>query len=69
MHETPKPTSAAKHWIPTYKGNHLIKGYQKWFVVDFACAVKELKILGVNLDEQYVQQILDNREKPMPYLP
>jgi hypothetical protein len=55
----------AKHFIPMYTGKNLIIGYQKWFAVDFACAVKELKLLGVKLDDQYIRQVLDNQEKKM----
>jgi hypothetical protein len=54
---------AAKHWIPTYNGKNLIKGYQNWFGVDLLCAIQELKMLGIELDDQYVHQALYNREK------
>lgn len=33
---------AAKHWVPTYNGKNIIRGYQNWFGVDFQCAVHEL---------------------------
>ena len=50
----------AKHWVKTYVGKNIIKGYQNWFGVDLICAVKELKILGIKLDEQYIDQALKN---------
>lgn len=56
---------AAKQWVSTYEGNNLIKGYQNWFGVDLLCAMKELKLLGVTLDEQYVRQALHRREKAL----
>ena len=49
---------AAKHWIPTYNGKNIIKGYRNWFGVDLLCAIQELKMLGVKLDGQYVHQAL-----------
>jgi hypothetical protein len=51
---------SAQHWIRTYEGKDLIKGYRKWFGVDLLCTVTELKILGIKLDEQHVAQILKN---------
>lgn len=49
---------AAKHWIPKYIGKNIIKGYKNWFGLDVECAIKELKMLGVKLDDQRVSQIL-----------
>ncbi|MEI6094492.1 MAG: hypothetical protein WCR08_03355 [Gammaproteobacteria bacterium] len=62
---------AAKQWITTYSGKNLIKGYKNWFGVDLVCAINELKILGVKLDEEHVlelyksheQSIIDRRKK------
>lgn len=53
----------AKHWIPTYTGKNIIKGYKKHFGVDLLCAVRELKLLGVKLNDQYVTQALQSREQ------
>jgi hypothetical protein len=53
----------AKHWIPIYSGKNIVKGYQNWLGVDLLCAVQELKMLGIKLDDQYVRQALYNREK------
>lgn len=54
---------SAKHWIPTYSGGNIVKGYKKWFAVDLLCAIKELKMLGVKLDEQYVLQALKSHDQ------
>ena len=48
----------AKTWIQTYTGKNIIRGYRNWFVVDLICAIKELKILKVSLDQQYIEQAL-----------
>lgn len=54
---------AAKKWIPTYTGNQIIKGYRTWFGVDLACAVRELRCLGVKLDEQYISAAMKSWEQ------
>ena len=53
---------SAIHWILTYNGGNIVKGYKKWFSVDLVCAIKELRMLGVTLDEQYVLQALQGHE-------
>jgi hypothetical protein len=54
---------SAKHWILKYTGKNLIKGYRKHFGVDHLCAIKELRILGVKLDEHHVAQIMHSLEQ------
>lgn len=54
---------SAKHWITSYNGSNIIKGYRNWFGVDFPCAIQELRTLGVKLNEQYVSQVLKSREQ------
>lgn len=50
---------SAQHWIPTYIGKNIIRGYQNWYGVDFHCAIKELRILKIKIDEQYVSRVLE----------
>ncbi len=50
---------SAKHWIPTYVGKNIIRGYQNWYGVDIQCAVYELKMLKIKIDEQYVSRVLE----------
>ena len=59
--QRPSRLQAATHWIPTYNGGNIIKGYKKWFGVDLVCAINELRMLGVKLDEQYVLQALNSK--------
>ncbi|HAU1249903.1 TPA: hypothetical protein F8R87_08800 [Legionella pneumophila] len=54
---------SAKSWIPTYTGSNIIKGYRKWFGVDLPCAIRELRCLGVKLDEHYINAALQSREQ------
>jgi hypothetical protein len=42
---------SAKHWIPTYSGRDIVKGYRKWYGVDTVCAILELRQLGVDVPE------------------
>jgi len=60
--QRPGRLQSAKHWISTYSGGNIVKGYKKWFAVDLVCAIKELRMLGVKLDEQYVLQALNGHE-------
>ena len=46
----------AKKWIEQYTGNHIVKAYKKRFGVDQLCAMAELKMLGVDLDPDYVER-------------
>lgn len=44
---------SAKHWITTYEGKTIVRGYAKWYGVDLLCAIIELRMLGVHVDENY----------------
>lgn len=48
---------AAKHWIPTYDGKNLVRGYSNHFAVDKLVAVKELQLLGHEIDPEYIRQL------------
>jgi hypothetical protein len=39
--------SLAKKWIMEYPGKNIVKGYARWFGVDWLCALAELKLAGV----------------------
>lgn len=49
--------ASARHWMPTYEGKNIVRGYARWFGVDHLCAVKELRILGVTVDPAYVAML------------
>ena len=44
---------SARHWLQTYVGQNIVKGYRKHFAVDWECAFKELEMLGVRIDPEY----------------
>lgn len=53
---------SAKGWIKTYSGNNIVKGYSKKYSVDKLCAVKELRMIGVEISEKYERQIINSME-------
>ncbi|ASN04676.1 hypothetical protein [Virgibacillus necropolis] len=50
---------AAPHWIPTFNGKNLVKGYSAHFGVDKMCAVNELEILGYSFNDEYKRKLKD----------
>lgn len=61
MKDTPKREVRlphAKKWIKTYRGKNLIKGYAKKFHVDKLCAVKELRILGIEVSAECEKRVV-----------
>lgn len=65
MKNTPKREkrlSSAKNWIKTYSGQNIIKGYSKKYSVDKLCAVKELRMIGVEISEEYEKQLINSME-------
>jgi hypothetical protein len=65
MKKTPKREfrfSSAKSWIKTYKGDNIVKGYSKKYSVDKLCAVKELRMIGVEISEEYERQLINSME-------
>ena len=47
---------SAKRWLPTYRGRDVVKGYRKWYGVSAVCAIIELRMLGVPIDESRLEQ-------------
>ncbi len=54
---------SGKNWIVNYTGSHVVRSYMKWYGVDLLCAITELPILGIKLDQSYVTQMLLAKEK------
>ena len=53
---------SAKDWINTYLGNNVVKEYSKKYSVDKLCAVKELKMIGFEISEEYETQLRQSLE-------
>lgn len=55
--QRPARLQAAVTWRAGYGGNHIVRGYARWFGVDLVCAIVELRLLGVAVDDEYERQI------------
>ena len=53
---------SSKSWIKKYTGKNIVKGYAKWYGVDLICAIKELKINGVEIDKEYETKVKQSIE-------
>ena len=53
----PARLEAGLQWKTEYDGKNLVRGYVRWFGVDLLCAVFELRMLGVEVDAAYEQQL------------
>ena len=63
MKKTPKREYrllSAKSWIKTYSGNNIVKGYSKKYSVDKLCAVRKLRMIGVDISEEYEKQLINS---------
>ena len=54
--------NSAKDWIKIYSGKNIIKGYSKRYSVNKLCAVKELRMIGVEISEEYEKQLINSME-------
>lgn len=48
---------SAKSWLPTYKGKNILQGYRKQYGVDLLCAIRELEMLGIALNPEYIKAV------------
>jgi ribosomal protein L34E len=65
MRKTPKREyriRSAKNWIKTYSGKNIVKGYSKKYSVDKLCGVTELRMIGVEISEEYKKQLRQSLE-------
>jgi hypothetical protein len=44
-------------WISNYVGSNIVEGYAKWYDVDLACALSELRLNGQEISEDYEGKI------------
>jgi hypothetical protein len=50
----------ARTWLKTYKGQNIVSGYRKHFGVDWVCAFKDLEILGIAIEPEYKNKVLNS---------
>ena len=48
---------SARSWIAQYAGKNIVRSYSRWYGVDLLCAVRELRMLGINIDEEREKQL------------
>lgn len=53
---------SARMWLQKYNGKNIASGYWKHFAVDWACAFKELEMLEIKLDSEYMKKVLKSVE-------
>lgn len=53
---------SAKDWIKSYSGNNVVNGYSKKYSVDKLCAIKELRMIGVEISDEYEKQLINSLE-------
>jgi len=51
-----------KNWLKMYEGEDVIEDYRKRYGVDLLCAVVELRMLGVDISEDYEYQLRQDEE-------
>ncbi len=47
----------AKKWVSEFNGRNYVRGYAKWYGVDKICAIHELRMLGIKIDDKYEKSI------------
>jgi ribosomal protein S3 len=50
-------SARATRWVEQYRGKNIVRGYRNWFGVDLACAVIELRMLGVKVSAARAEEI------------
>ena len=60
----PKRLREAKAWVEKNRGPRVFHRYRKHYRVDALCAVRELLLLGVELDPQLVERVEEEAKSP-----
>lgn len=61
LHRDQRLKSGAE-WVKTFSGKHNVQGYSKRYGVDKLCAVKELRMIGIEISEEYENQLIHSIE-------
>ncbi len=49
--------NSTREWVKSYSGNHIVKSYSKKYAVNKLCAIKELRLIGVEITQEYEIEI------------
>ena len=52
-----KRLKSAVEWVKAYSGKRIVQGYAKQYGVDKLCAVMELRLIGIEISEEYENQL------------
>jgi hypothetical protein len=52
--------ATAPKWLSSYGGKDVVRGYGRWYAVDGLCAIKELRMLGVQVSEEYEARLRES---------
>jgi len=55
----------AKTWLEGYEGKNLVRGYAKKYGVDLLCAIAEIRMLGVEIKDEYELAVKKTIEKQL----
>lgn len=50
-------------WLSSFSGKRIVQAYKKRFGVDLLCAIAELRLLGVNISQEYEEQVRRSIQK------
>jgi hypothetical protein len=53
---------AARHWISKYEGKNIVRGYWRHFEVTPICAALELRMLGLEISDDYITKLRTDEE-------
>lgn len=57
-----KRLKSAGEWVKTYLGKHIVQGYATHYKVDKLYAVKELRMIGIEIPEEYENKLKQSIE-------
>lgn len=58
-----KRLKSAIEWVNTYSGKRIVYGYSSRYAVDELCAIKELRMIGIEISEEYANQVKQSIEE------
>ncbi len=47
---------SGKLWLRQYEGKNVVKGYSNWFGVSKVCSISELRMFGVSVPDERLEQ-------------
>ena len=47
---------SGKHWLHKYDGKNTVRSYSNWYGVSEVCAILELRMLGLERDEERLEK-------------